>query len=285
MRRPSLPRLLWLLFVLATPPLSAQEAPELGWSGNADLSLVAASGNAEALTLGFKGALRSVQTAYSLGFEAGALSAEATTTLRTAVLLPGGAVALIEEEETRKTAEAFFLRGRYDRKLGGPWSWFAGAGWERNEFAGFSNRTSGMGGIARTWFETDAAKLRTDAALTYTREELVAEVPGRDDAFLGLRLAWDYLRALTSTTTFTSLLALDENLDDTDDLRVDTTNAIAVAMSERLALKASLQLLFDKQPAFVEVPIAGAAPPGPTTLLVELEDLDSILTVAVVVAF
>jgi hypothetical protein len=71
----------------------------------------------------------------------------------------------------------------------------------------------------------------------------------------------------------------------TDDLRLDTTNALAVATTDRLALKVSLQLLFDNEPAFAAVPIAGAAPPAPTTLLVELEDLDSILTAALVVSF
>jgi hypothetical protein len=120
--RASLLLLLSALCARCALPLSAQDPPRLGWSGSADLSLVATAGNAEAFTLGFKGALRSVQTSYRLGFEAGALDAEATTTLRTALLLPDGTVALIEEEETRETAEAYYLRGRYDRVIADGWS-------------------------------------------------------------------------------------------------------------------------------------------------------------------
>jgi putative salt-induced outer membrane protein YdiY len=274
------------LLLLAAVPLAGQdEAPELGWSVSAELSLVAASGNAEARTLGFKGALERTWDRSCLVFEAGALEARATTRLRTALLLPGGTVRLLEEDETRTTAEAYSLRGRYDRRLEGGWGWFGGAGWERNELAGLADRYSGVGGLSRTWFDCEREKLRTSAGLTYTREDLVVEDTDRADSFLGLRLSWDYLRALTATTVFTSLLALDENLDDTSDLRIDTTQAVAVTMSERLALKVSLQLLYDAEPAFAAVPILDAGAPSGDALLVELDELDSLLTVALVVGF
>jgi len=55
-----------------------------------------------------------------------------------------------------------------------------------------------------------------------------------------------------------------------------------VAISERLALKVSLQLLYDNQPAVEAVPIEPALE---DVVLVELEELDSTLKVALVVHF
>jgi hypothetical protein len=269
-------------------PVAAQEAPAApppGWSGQAELSLVAVSGNAEAQTLGFKGMLKDQLDGAALVFEAGALDAESTTTRRSAERLADGSVVLREESETERTAEAYFARGRYERQLAGGWGWLAGAGWERNELAGIANRYIGLGGVSRLWFESATAHLRTDAGATWTQEDPVADAPGGDDAFVGLRFSWDYLRQLTPTTTFTSLLALLPNLEESDDLRLDTTQALAVSINAHLALRASWQLLWDGQPAFVAVPVLAAGAPTGEVAFAELDELDSLLTAALVVTF
>jgi hypothetical protein len=281
-----------LISALATSPSArAQEAPAvsvsppLGWSATADFSLVSATGNADAQTLGFKGALKDQFDGATLFFETGALDAESTSRTRFATRNPDGSVTLGTLDETKQTAEAYFFRGRYDRVLGNGWGWFAGAGWERNEFAGLSNRYTGMGGVSKVWFERPDAHFKTDAALAWIQEGLVAEPPGIDDRYLALALGWDYLRKLGAATTFTSRLQLLPNLQETDDFRVDTTNAVAVAMSERLALKVSWQLLWDNQPAFVSVPVTAQGVPTGDVAFAELDDLDSLATVALVVNF
>src|SRR5690606_22147251 len=101
----------------------------------------------------------------------------------------------------------------------------------------------------------------------------------------GIRLGWDYLNTLTPTTSLSSLLALDENLEETGDLRVDTTNAISVAISDRLALKVALQLLYDAEPAFAAVPVLLDGVPTGEVARVELDELDSVTTVALVLEF
>src|SRR5690606_19681561 len=239
----------------------------------------------EAQTLGFKGRLEDQFDGAALVFEAGALDAESTTTRRSAERLADGSIVLREESETEQTAEAYFARGRYERELGGGWGWLAGAGWERNEQAGIANRFTGIGGVSKLWFEGPTAHLRTDAGLTWTQEDPVADAPGGDDSFIGLRLSWDYLRQLTPTTTFTSLLALLPNLEESDDLRVDTTQALAVSINAHLALRASWQLLWDGQPAFVAVPVLAAGAPTGEVAFAELDELDSLLTAALVVTF
>ena len=107
-----------------------------------------------------------------------------------------------------------------------------------------------------------------------------------DDSFLGLRLSYDYWRKITDTTEFGSVLIVDENLDETEDLRADFSNWVSVAMSERLALKVSAQLLYDKLPGLQAVPLESpAGVPTGDTVFAELDELDSLLTVALVVNF
>ena len=65
----------------------------------------------------------------------------------------------------------------------------------------------------------------------------------------------------------------------TEDLRADWTNSLAVAMSEKLALKASLQILFDNEPALTAVPL------GDAEVLTPLGKVDSVFTVAIVATF
>ena len=63
-------------------------------------------------------------------------------------------------------------------------------------------------------------------------------------------------------------------------------NSIAVTMTGRLALKASLQVLFDNQPAFDLVEVRGPAPasmPLGVSVPIELDDIDTIFTTALVI--
>ncbi len=70
---------------------------------------------------------------------------------------------------------------------------------------------------------------------------------------------------------------LDENLSETDDVRADWTNSVTAAMSDNLALKASLQVLYDNLAALAGVPL------GSDSVLVPLQKSDRTLTLALVV--
>jgi len=74
-------------------------------------------------------------------------------------------------------------------------------------------------------------------------------------------------------------------LDDTEDYRADLVNTISVAMSKRLALKASFQLLFDNRPALTDIPLIGGDSLDGSRVLVELDNLDSVLMVSLVTNF
>lgn len=267
----------------AQEPAEAEE--ERPWSNEAELSLVATDGNAESTTVGFKNAFLWERESDRFKVDAAALRAETTSFDRRAVGTPED-FRVITDSQSELSAESYSLNGRYDREINERLFWFTGAGWERDEPAGIENRFSVVAGAGHRWFDTDTATFRTDYGLTYTDEETVVEKPGGGDSFLGLRLSYEYSRQLTATTKYGSDLVVNENLDDTDDLRADFTNALSVTMSERLALKVSLQLLYDKQPALVSVGLQDAAGnPTGESVAIELEELDSRLKVALVVSF
>jgi putative salt-induced outer membrane protein YdiY len=265
-------------------PLRAQEERAPGWYDQAEVSFVQTGGNAEASTLALKNALERVWEDALFAFRAGALRAESSTFTRFAVGTPDD-FDVVEDETSELTAENYFANFRYDHELRPDFFWFASLGWERNEFAGFSDRTIGTGGVGQIWWEREGAHFRTDYGLTYTRQDDLVENPEIDDSFVGLRLAWDYLRPIGARASYQNLLVVHENLDETDDLRADWTNSLQAAMTERLALKVGLQLLWDHLPALAAVPLLEDGAPTGTVVLAELDELDTLFTAALVVTF
>lgn len=276
------------LFVAAsfcfTPGLFAADV-QLGHADKAELSFVSVDGNAKSSSFSLRNTYTYTWQQAVFKLEAGALRAETSSFNRQGRLLPDGTIEVVDNETSELTAENYFLRGRYDVNLNPNFYYFVGAGWEKNEFAGIANRYGAVGGLGRIWSASDTFKFKTDLGLTYTSEEAVTVADKNE--FLGLRAGYDLTRVLTKTTTWTSVLFLDGNFDDTSDYRADWSNGLAVAMTERLQLKATLQLLYDHQPGFVLVPVV-AGPTGlsfPPTVLAQLDELDSIFSVALVVNF
>jgi putative salt-induced outer membrane protein YdiY len=280
-----------LALQVGTIPVSGQDAPAPAagkWSDVSEFSYVATAGNSEAATLGFKNTLGRKWGKSSFEFKAGGVRAETTNTTRTAVGSGPTSFTVLEDKDTVLSAESYFLTGRFDRKVSARVFWFGGGGWTRNRFAGIQNRYEVAGGVGNVWVESDRVTFRTDYALSYTKEDDVIVAPDTSDTFAGFRFSWKYEHKLGATTTYGNELVVDENLDDTSDLRAVMVNSAAVSMSRRLALKISLQSLYDHQPAFRELDLLDAPPPGGVkigTVLDELDTLDTVFTASLVVNF
>jgi putative salt-induced outer membrane protein len=262
---------LLLAFLCSTASFGAEE--KTGWSDTAEFSYVMTSGNSESSTLGFKNTALRKWTNALFTLNAGGIRVETTTITRD----EDTSGMLDITETTEPTAEAYYLNGRYDRNITERLFWYAGAGWDRNTFAGIENRYVVEGGLGNVWFDQEDHKFRTLYGLTFTDQEDVDPDPTVDDSFVGAKFSWSYLNQFGSNTTYENVFALDLNLDETDDWRGNMINSIAVAMSERLALKVSHQILYDNMPSLVSV--------GTTPLLVELDDTDTIFTASLVVNF
>jgi putative salt-induced outer membrane protein YdiY len=258
---------------------TVQADDETGWSDTAEFSLVGTGGNSESVSFGFKNTLIHAWEKSSLTIKAGGIRVETTTFDRKA---EGGVVTETKTSETK--AENYHFGTRYERKLTDRFFWYSGFGWDRNEFAGVKNRYAVEGGLGNTWIDTDDLKFKTSYGVTYTDQEDVNRDPTVEETFLGGRFSWDYLNEFGESTTYTNTLVVDLNLDETSDWRADMKNGLAVAMNDRLALKIGLRVLFDNEPAIELVP-NDLPPPAEELLRFPLEELDTILTVSLVVNF
>jgi len=284
------------LIAAGTLPVLAQDpappaAPEKKfpkWSDTAELGWVATSGNSESSTFGLKNSLSRENEHSLFELKLGGIRVASTTINLFAVGTPTD-FSREEDTETSTTAENYFLNGRYDRKITEKFFWFGGAGWDRNRFAGIDNRYVGFAGVGNIWVDTDRRKWRTDYSLTGTKQENVVDDPTFDDTFFGVRLSSSFLQKFGAhdVGSFTNDTIVDENVDQTDDWRVNMTNAVAINMSSHLALKVSLQWLYDNAPSLKEVNLYDpgdlTTPIG--TVLVELDELDTLFTTALVIKY
>ncbi len=275
-----------LALAAAAAPAQAEEEKKTGWFDEAEVSLVATDGNSRSETFSLRNTLTRIWDRAELEITVGGLRAESTALSRSAVGTSAADARLVETSTTAVTAERYTLEARYDRPISERWYWYAAAGWDRNEPAGIRNRIALAAGVGNLWFDREEARFRTDYGLTFTDQEDVVEVPGRAGSFVGLRLSWDYWRRLAPTTDFANLLTVDQNLDQSDDLRATMVNTLSVRMTDSLALKLSHEVQFDNQPSLVAVPVVTAAGAAVgENLLVEADDVDTTLSLALVVAF
>lgn len=269
-----------LASMTAAAPAVAQEEREPGWYDQAEVSLVLTAGNTRSSTFGVKNRLERLLPASRITLDAGGIRVESGRTERTAIGEPGDFV-VVEDTETETTAENYFTTLRYDRELSARSYAYGSAGWVRNRFAGVEDRWTGAAGLGWELIESDRTTFQADLGATVTSEQPVI---GESESFAGLRLTWDAAHRLTETTKLASVLVVDENLSETEDLRAEFDNSVAVDISNTLALKTGVKLLFDNLPALEEVPLR-TTPGGPATgtVLTPLDELDTQVTVALIV--
>ena len=259
--------------------VSAQDTTRI-WNNQAELGVVWTGGNASSTTLGIKNTLTGEFGASSFNLEAGGIRTKSSITTRVA---NGTATqfTVMETTVSQTTAESYFARSKYTYSVTNRAYWFGGADWDRNTFSGVSSRFAIVTGAGVFFSESDATRLRADLGITYTIQKNVAMQP--TSRFAGLRFTLDLTRVATETATFDSKLTLDENLSDPDDLRIDLVNSVSVSMSERMALKTGLRLLFDNQPSFLDVPLVTGGNPTGSTVPAQLQNVDAVFTVTLVI--
>lgn len=270
---------------LACGLVSAEGEATTGWTDTAEFAFVATGGNSSSSSLGFKNVAAKKWDKSLLTLKAAGIRAESESDSGFAMALPGGGFRVVEPD-SELTAESYNASARYDRTIHEKLFWFAGLGWDRNRFSGIDNRWIAEGGVGNVWRSDDDLKFSTTYGITWTDQEDVFPTPGLEDTFLGARLAWDYLNALTKNTTYTNTLVVDENLDETSDWRADMSNGLSVSMTEKTAIKLGLRLLYDNEPAVESLALFDefGIDTG-TTVLVELDELDTIFTASVVINF
>jgi putative salt-induced outer membrane protein YdiY len=256
------------------------DAPKIGWFESANLSYVFTSGNTETSTLGFTNNLQRLWERSAFTLDASAVRADSKAQK---VLAVGTADNFnVEDGPRTTTSEIYDIHGKYSHKITDHFFWQAGAGWDRNVGAGIKNRYVASAGVGNIWIDRETMTWRTDYGLSFTHQTNYVDDPDFDESFAGLRVSSDFMAKLSASTTFTDAVVLDDSFKDTQNYRANMTNAVAVALNNRLALKVALQWLYNKKPALKEIPLND---PPTGTVQVETESLDTIFTTSLVVTF
>lgn len=274
------------VFILSSINVYSQDEEEkkLGWFFKGELSGLWTGGNSESFTFGLGSTLKHIWTNSELRFDVGGTQTQSTLTTRTAVGTTDN-FQINEQTNTDKTAEILFARGRYDYNFTENFYALGGIDWLRNRFAGIDSRTLIGAGVGNKWVDNDIVRFKTDYSFTYTFQSDVVENPFAKTNFPGIRFAYDFWYNLTSSTDFESILIMDWNLDNTDDVRADFYNALPIKISEIFTLKPSLQLLWRNDPSLTEVDLFAAdGTPANEKVLVPLKNLDSLFSLTLVVS-
>ena len=261
-----------------------EEEKELGWFFEGELAGLWTGGNSESFTVGLGSTLKYIWTSSELRFDAGATQTQSTFTTRTAVGTTDN-FQISEKSNTEKTAEIIFARGRYDYNFTENFYALGVVDWLRNKFAGIDSRTLIGAGVGNKWVDNKKVRFKTDYTITYTFQSDVVENPLTKTKFPGARFTYDFWYNLTSSTDFESILILDWNLDNTDDVRADFYNALPIKISEIFTLKPSLQLLWRNDPSLTEADLfAPDGTPAGEKVLIPLKKLDSLFSLTLVVS-
>ena len=249
-------------------PVIAQQAEAeekaIGWFNSTEFSLVVTEGNSFTNTVGLKNTL--TRKWEKADFRLHIDTVRSDTSDDRFLLLESGLIFLPGESPTGDTTtlvkpgsepdvEKYFLEGKYNRELSGKKTWNVGGSWDRNEDAGILNRYIAFAGVGTAWKDGDKLKLHTGYAGSYTNREEETRDPEKETQFPGFRATLDLeYKVLTSTSLeyrFTGNL----NLEDRSDYSIDSAGSVSVAMNNRLSLKASLQFLFNSEPALEDVDV------------------------------
>jgi putative salt-induced outer membrane protein YdiY len=247
----------------------ASDEKEVGWFNETEFSYATTEGNSDTETFGFRSVLRREWKDGRFRLTLDGIRADTAGNRFLLVepgltWMPGGtppaeADLTTVEPPVKPDVEKYFVEATYDRQITKKLTWNVGASWDRNEDAGIVNRYIAFAGLGTVWYERDDLMFVTNYGVSYTdREEETAD-PLKDDTFTGGRISWDYMNKFGKVTTYDNDFTANVNLSDTSDYQLNMVNAITVAMSQRLSLKASLQWLYNNKPALEDVDIIARA--------------------------
>jgi hypothetical protein len=226
-----------------------------GWSDKAAVSVVASDGNSETTSIGLKNVLSRIWEQQRFSWELGINRVESLDGDRFGV----GDLGQFVVKDPPKTVdpERFYNKLRFYRNFRPTVFWVVSGDAEKNIPAGVFHTRRIASGLGNTWVDRETMEFRSIYAATYTDEEL--ELDGTNE-FPGFRLLYQFEWQFTRTATFDSEMTFDNNLEDLDDWRVDAKNGVSVSISEILALKTSLHLLYRNIPALEEIEVYDADP-------------------------
>lgn len=135
---------------------------------------------------------------------------------------------------------------RGDYTLSTQWALYGLTAFDRNRFAGITSRfAEGVGVVARL-LASNINQLDVEAGFQLTQQQ---NLDGTNENFKSLRAASAWKHVFARNTSFFQSIEVLPNLDNSEDLRVNTETAIVAPLSSNLGLKFSYIVRFDNLPS------------------------------------
>jgi hypothetical protein len=273
-----------LLLAAAATPVGAGTVP--GWYSSTDLSFVMARGNSETLNFGVNVDLTRQWLRTAWRNNGAFVRSDVAEPTRFATGTPANFT--LETGPSVTKSEKLFFKSDLERRITERFFWNVAGNVERDVFAGLKYRTAGALGVGYLWQRPDnSALFRAGIAGTYTAQKEVIDDPDTENQFAGVRLTLDGEKRFGDRlqNQFTSNLIVDENAQDTDDLRFNWQNGLAVSMNQRLALKFGVGVLYDHQPQLIDVPLFTVNGAELGQVAARAEEFDLSVTASIVINF
>lgn len=270
----------FLALVFAEPVLAQDD---IRWRNRTEFSVVTTGGNTSTSTVGLQNTLRRLSNRGELKIDVATIRTDATRTSRRAVGSED-LFELITEREKERTSERFRAQVRGDLNLSERTFAYGSLGWDRNLFAGFRSRTVTALGAGTRFDAAPRWTTKLGMALTYTVQDDLEPDPSRPSRFAGLRGTIDHEQQLTTGTALELEWVVDANAREWRDTRAKLSQGVSASLSERLALKTTLQILLANDPPSVRVPLFDTAgDPTGSSVLTPLGRVDRSFSIALVV--
>ena len=143
------------------------------------------------------------------------------------------------------SAESYRGSLRADRRISDHLQLFAAGGFERDRFAGISRRFEELVGIGARLLDHPRQTLEIEAGTAFTQQRSIADL---DDNFVAARGAATYQYKFTDAASLRQQVEVLENLEETDDLRINSETALVAPLSRRIAIKVAYVVRFDNVP-------------------------------------
>lgn len=263
---------------------AADAPPPPGWYSTSGFSFVMASGNSGTSALGLKAEVKRLWPKATFSLGGAVVRAEANDPGRRAVGDPRDFE--LETGPRVLKASKYNAGAGYDRQLSDRLGWQAGVEFDRDRFSGLKSRSLALAGLRYLLANQKDFVFKTGLAATLAHQSEVVDDPLTRNTFLGARLSADAEKTLGANSKYVGGLAVDESLQDTDDMRVRFANSLGVSMSRKLSLQVGLLMLYDHQPSLLDLPLFDrqGLPTG-LTVIADAAKLDTTFTVSVVVSF
>ena len=188
----------------------------------------------------------------------------------------------IIEPPVEPDTERMYATARYLKNVSNRFFWYGRFDVERDQPADITFRLTPAGGAGNNWETPENIELRTGYGFGYSAGSMTFD--GSSNYF-GYQLFYEFDMKVNDNTDIDSSMTLDGSIMSPSNYRFHWANGIGVAINERIALKASLRLVYRNDPAQEEIDLEDLSGAILGNVIVSKKKLDSGFTTSLVINF